>query len=143
VRAEDEQQVLLQALHQLYVELGYLEGEEVPGAISPLGGDEGPMAGILESEDEQLVNKIRRGLAKVAAAALDGGEPGAANENAVGAALDGAELVMRGELIRGNVTRLPALIPSFVFLVTLPVVDQDKALEISERCARLLGNDSS
>jgi hypothetical protein len=53
-------------------------------------------------------------------------------------ALDGAELVMRGELIRGNGTRLGALVPSFVFLVTLPMVEQDEALALSQRAGELL-----
>lgn len=41
---------------------------------------------------------------------------------------------MRGELVSGNA----ALMPSFVFLVTLPVVDQDRALELSRRAAQLV-----
>jgi hypothetical protein len=59
-------------------------------------------------------------------------------ENAVGAALDGAELVIRGELVRGNADRLADLMPSFVFLVTLPIVDQDEALALSRRAAELV-----
>jgi hypothetical protein len=45
---------------------------------------------------------------------------------------------MRGELVSGNAARLPALMPSFVFLVTLPVVDQDRAIELSRKTARLV-----
>jgi hypothetical protein len=95
------------------------------------------MAGILNSEDELLVARVRRGLAKVAAALGGEGSEGASG-SAVGAALDGAEMVMRGELVSGNGAQLPALMPSFVFLVTLPVVDQDRALELSKRTARLV-----
>ena len=47
----------------------------------------------------------------------DGGGPGGRPKSAVGMALDGAEMVMRDELIRGEGTRLAALLPSFVFLV--------------------------
>jgi hypothetical protein len=137
VLAGNERRALLAAADRLSFELGYAEGEELPSAHSPLAGEEGPMAGILDSEDEQLVAGVRRGLAKVAAA-LNGQGSNGASESAVGAALDGAELVMRGELMRGNGAQLPALMPSFVFLVTLPVVDQDRALELSKRAAQLL-----
>jgi len=84
-----------------------------------------------------LVTRMRRALARVAAA-LDGEGPKGASECAIGAALDGAEMVMRGELVRGNAAQLPALMPSFVFLVALPLVDQDRALELSQRSAQLV-----
>lgn len=45
---------------------------------------------------------------------------------------------MRGELARGNANQLPALMPSFVFLVTLPIVEQDEALNLSRRASELL-----
>ena len=135
--AGNERQALLRVADQLSIELGYAEDEKIPSAQSPLGGEEGPMAGILNSEDELLVTSVRRGLAKVAAA-LDGEGSDGASGCAVGAALDGAEMVIRGELVSGNAARLPALMPSFVFLVALPVVDQDRALELSRRTARLV-----
>jgi hypothetical protein len=137
VLAGNEREALLLVADQLSIELGYAGGEEVPGAHSPLGGEDGAMAGILNTEDELLVARVRQALAKVAAA-LDGEGSEGASGRAVGAALDGAEMVMRGELVRGNAAQLPALMPSFVFLVSLPVVDQDRALELSRRAARLL-----
>lgn len=97
------------------------------------------MGGILNSEDEQLVTELRRRLAKIAAAVRDGDGAEGSSESAVGAALDGTEMVMRGELVMGKAGELPALLPGFVFLVTLPVVDQDRALELSKRCAALVG----
>jgi hypothetical protein len=45
---------------------------------------------------------------------------------------------MRGELVRGNAGELPALMPSFVFMVALQVVDQDRALELSQHTSRLI-----
>jgi hypothetical protein len=138
VLAGNEREALLAVADQLSSELGYAEGQEPPGAGSPLGG-EGPMAGILDSEDELLVARVRSGLAKVAAA-LNGESSAGASRSAVGAALDGAEMVMRGELVSGNAARLPALMPSFVFLVALPLVDQDRALELSQRSAQLVEN---
>jgi hypothetical protein len=137
VLAGNEREALLRVADQLSAELGYPEGGEIPGADTGLGG-EGALVGILDSEDELLIAEIRRGLATLAAAAFDGGEPEGADRKAVLAALDGAEMVMRGEIAMGNAGRLPALLAGFVFLVTLPVVDQDRALELSKRCARLL-----
>jgi hypothetical protein len=137
VPAGNAREALLRVADQLSIELGYAEGEEVPGANSPLGVEDGAMAGILNSEDELLVARVRRALAKVAAV-LDGNGPDGASRGAVDAALDGAEMVMRGELVRGNAGELPALMPSFVFIVALTVADQDRALELSRRAARLL-----
>jgi hypothetical protein len=122
---------------RLSVELGYEEGAEIAGVYSPSGGEGGPMAG-LNSEDELLVTTMKRGLAKIAATLAGEGSDGGAPTSAVKAALDGAEMVMRGELLRGNAAQLPALMPSFVFLVALPVVDQDRALNLSRRTAQLL-----
>ncbi len=136
VLAGRDREALPAVADQLSVELGYAEGGELPAAHSTLGG-EGAMAGILNSEDELLVAQVRHGLAKVAAA-LGGEGSGGNSGSAVGAALDGAEMVMRGELVRGKAERLPALMPSFVFLVALTVVDQDKALELSKRTSTLL-----
>ncbi len=135
--AGNEREALLRVADQLSIELGYAEGEEIPGAHSPLGGEAGAMAGILNTEDELLVARVRRALAKVAAA-LDGEGSEGTSGRAVGAALDGAEMVMRGELVRGNAAQLPALMPSFVFLVALPMVDQDRALELSQRTSELI-----
>ena len=74
---------------------------------------------------------------KVAAALAGEGRQGR-GESAVDAALDGAEMVIRGELLRGNAAKRLTLMPSFVFLVSLPVVDQDRALELSRRTERLV-----
>jgi len=91
----------------------------------------------LSPEDESLVATVRRVLANVVAAAAAGRSEGA-DSSAVAAALDGVELVMRGELARGNAAQLPALLPSFVFLVTLPIVEQDEALKLSWRTTKLV-----
>jgi hypothetical protein len=137
VLAGREREALLWVADQLSSELGYTADEDVPGTHSPLDEEEEGMMGILNSEDELLVATLRHRLAVVAAAVGARGSDGASSR-AVGAALDGAELVMRGELLRGNGARLPALMPSFVFLVTLPLVDRDRALELSQRTARLV-----
>jgi hypothetical protein len=96
------------------------------------------MAGLLSPEEESLVEAVRQGLAKLAAAVEKDRPQRAGGEGAVGAALDGVEMVMRGELVIGKAERLPDLMPSFVFLVTLPIVDQDEALQLSRRAAELV-----
>lgn len=53
------------------------------------------------------------------------------------ATLDGAEMTMRGELMRGRCERLPALMPSFVFLVALPIVPEGEAFDLSQRTVEL------
>lgn len=131
--AGNERQALLRAADRLGAELGYAEGEELPGVDSGLGSTHGAMGGLLGPEDELLVAKLRRGLARIAAAL--GGDP---FESTVGGALDGIEMAMRGELAMGNASQLPALMPGFVFLVVLPVVDQEEALGISRRAAALV-----
>jgi hypothetical protein len=139
VEAGDQHETLLGVADQLCAELGYPDGDEqMPGARSALAGSGGGATGVISPQDESLVATLRRSLAKVAAAAAGAVRPEAADQSAVSAALDGAELVMRGELARGNGAQLPALMPSFVFLVTLPVVEQDQALHLSRRTAELI-----
>jgi hypothetical protein len=137
VLAGGDREALPGVADQLSVELGYVEGEDLADAHSMLRGGDGTKTAILNSEDELLVTGVRRGLAKIAVA-LSGGDSDDPAANAVGAALDGAEMVMRGELVRGKAEQLPALMPSFVFLVALTVADQDRALELSRRAEELL-----
>ena len=128
-------EMLLRVADRLCRELGYAESGEVPGARTTPG--EGlATSRILDSEDAALVARLRTALAKIAVAlntrSEDAPVPG------VLAALDGAEMVMRGELVSGNAGQLPRLMPSFVFLVALPIVEQDRALELSRRTSELI-----
>lgn len=108
---------------------------ELPGARSTLGA-EGQMTGMLGPEDESLVVKVREALAGIAATLFtEAEEP---SSRAVETALDGAEFVMRGELLTGNPERVLRLMPSFVFLIALSVVEQDRALELSRRTSELI-----
>jgi hypothetical protein len=137
VLAANEREALLHVADQLCALMGHPEGGEIPEAVGGRRGD-GALAGILGPEDELLIAAMRRRLTTIAAAALDGGEPEGAVWNAVASALDAAEMVMRGEIVMGNAGRLPALLPDLIFLVTLPIVDHAEALELSERCARMV-----
>jgi hypothetical protein len=132
-----KRKALLRVADRLCAELGYGESEFLPEGRSGLCGNNGGLADILSPEDESLVAALRGRLAKVAAAAGTTRSDGLP-ESAVGVALDGAELVIRGELVRGNAERLPDLMPSFVFLVTLPIVEQDEALDLSRRTSELI-----
>jgi hypothetical protein len=132
VLAGDEREALLEALDRLSRELGYVGAEELPAPEPRLGGDARGTR-ILSPEDERLVQKLRSGLARVALA-LAGPE----TDEAVRAALDGAELVMRGELQKGTAARLPELMPDFVFLLALALVGQERALQLSIRTRDLV-----
>jgi hypothetical protein len=138
VSAGNAREAVLRVADQLCAELGFDEvASELARGRGPLSGDGIGMLEILDPEDESLVVMIRDALAKVAAA-LGAGKPDGDAGRAVCAALDGAEMVLRGELVSGNFKRLPALMPSFVFLVTLPIVDQEEALELSRRTSELI-----
>lgn len=113
-------------------------GGELPDRAGP--NSLGSPAGChddLPSQDESLVETLKRALAKVAASVGGADEATEATERAVGAALDGAERVIRGELATGESGQLVMLMPSFVFLVTLPIVSQDEAIHLSRRASEL------
>lgn len=132
----DPRQVLLRIADQLCAELGCAEGEGGPAGHPQLTRGNG-ISDVLTPQDELLVTAMRQALGRVAAAA-GSATPGAVPEPAVRAALDGAEMVIRGELVSGNGSRLASLMPSFVFLVTLPIMEQDRALELSRRTLELI-----
>ena len=136
--AGNEGGALLRVMDELCAELGGREGEGGTHDGSPrLSGRREDLSPVLSAEDESLVATIMAGLTGVATAA-GAGNAGGATRRAVIAALAGVELVIRGELVMGEAQRLPVLMPSFVFLVTRPLVEQDKALELSRRAAELV-----
>jgi hypothetical protein len=129
----------LRALERLCAELGYESGAEGvdDGDSSALLRGRNSILGSLSAEDEALVEAIRQGLARLATAI--GGE-GRREErvSGVGIVLDGTELMVRSELVRGQADRLPSLLPGFVFLVALAIVEQDEALRLSRRTSELI-----
>jgi hypothetical protein len=131
VPAGNYAEALLRVADQLCSGLSFDEPEEIPGAHSELVEDE-----TLSAVDQLRVSQMRRALAKIAACLS--GETRTPVLPAVRAALDGTEMVMRGALIRNNEDELPRLMPSMVFLVVLPVVGQNRAIELSERTAHLV-----
>jgi hypothetical protein len=130
--------MLIGVLDRLCAELGGADVGEVLDTGSTLG-EEGVMSGILSLEDEQAVMGLRAALVKITAVLSSGAE--VLSPLAVRAALDGSEMVMRGELVNGRGEQLPKLMPGFVFLVALPIVDQDRALELSRRATELIARE--
>lgn len=131
-----ERRRLLRALVELCDEVCAAEprepardGDVIPEAWRP--------AAVLGSDDEELVAGLRFGLGRLATGVGSGGAGQVAT--AVRRRLDGAEFVMRREIMMGQGERLPRLLPSFVFLVVLPLLGHAEALRVSERAARLLG----
>jgi hypothetical protein len=137
VEGESQGDSLLRVLEQLLDDLPDPGAVDIPSTDSTFEGDQ-TRIGNLGPEDEVRVRGIRTALARIAVA-LDPrreGEP-----TAVRAVLDGAETIIRGELVTGRGDRLPRLLPSLVFLVALPIVEQDRALELAHRAAVLIGSD--
>ena len=83
-------------------------------------------------QDEQLVTELRAGLAGLAG--LRPGEP--VEPPALQWALDGAEFVVRNDILLGQSARLPHRLPSFVFLVLLPLLGKPEALRAANWAAR-------
>ena len=101
------------------------------------GGAANRLVGYLEPEDEELVASLMASLVRIAAAVRSPTSTDT-SEAAVSAALDGAELVIRGEIMMGNRRHLPTLLPSFVFLVTLPSIKEDQALDLCRLAGRVI-----
>lgn len=133
----EEREALAGFPYPLCAELGYPIDEAAADEVLA-HRDEGRgelFAGLLGADDERLIATARRSLARIAAA-LKLKHPVVISDATYWALLDGAELVMRRELVAGN--RVSTLMPSFVFLVALPIVQQEVALELSRRTASLL-----
>jgi hypothetical protein len=91
-------------------------------------------AASLSDEDERLLDHLRGSLAALALADGAGGDP----DGGLRVALDGSQLVARGEILVGARRRLPGLLPSFAFLVVLPHRGRDAALALADQASRLL-----
>lgn len=142
-----ERDRLLRLAAELDVKLGFAEAEKGKGHAEELGVSDSMGAwafeAMLSDEDDRLVLALRAALARVASGAWNEKEVTVAElealvPSAIVGALDGAEFVMRGEIMTGGIQRLPALIPSFLYLVTVTIVGQEEAIRYAERAGRLL-----
>lgn len=141
MQAEQERDRLLRAMAELYAELGYEETrgdlEAVQAVAESISGR--AFDGMLSEEEESLVAAVNEALARIVSA-VSGAHSGsvAPPPTAIVGALGGAEMVMRGEIMAGRVDRLPRLLPSFVYLATLPSLGQEEALGLSRQTHELL-----
>lgn len=132
--AGDEGKTISEVADRLCAEFGDPIGDLPHDVVASRYERCGPFS-TLSLEDERLIAAAREGLVRLSLA-LRPRQPHHLSEMTVGALLNGAEMVMRDELAKGN--RLSAVMPSIVYLVAVPAVDQDEAFEISERAASLL-----
>jgi hypothetical protein len=134
-----ELRAIVAVAERLGSELGGTGDDRLPddGGLA----DEQPMEpwGPPDIEKARLSARLSRALARIATAA---GETEVVQDETTseraGAALARTELVMRGELMRGNVAALRDQLPDVVFLVVLPGAGMDRALELANRVRALL-----
>jgi hypothetical protein len=134
VERGNQGELLLRVLGLLLDELANLGPIEITGAVSPFR-ETTAVWERLSSDDELLVGRVRTALATIAARLRADVENASAPFRAP---LDAAETVMRGELMTRRDLQLARLLPSLVFLVALPIVDQDRALALSQRTVELI-----
>jgi hypothetical protein len=136
--AGDERAALLKIVRQIGCELRRSPRVSGPTGVPSFGSNACcPTAAILSPREERFVAAMRLALAELACDAGAGSLKGA-SERMVVAALEGTELVVRGQLAMGSPQKLRVLLPSFIFLITLPIVEQDDALAISGRAVDLI-----
>jgi hypothetical protein len=126
---------LVAVLGNLCEELGFSEDDQGPGPAWLEGHQTGLWEGCLD--DDRSIPQLREALAKLAWAAT-GGAPGSGQEErAVLRALDGVELVMRAELAAERAEMLTEHLPGFVYVVVLPRLGQERAIDLSRRIEQL------
>jgi hypothetical protein len=136
VAVGSECEALSDVADRLCTEFGYPLEVDLPTSWpSSSEGERSTLFGSLSPEDERLIAAARRTLVRIGHAVRTK-RPTNVPDATIGALLDGAELVMRDELAKGK--RLSTVLPSVVFLVAVPAVDLDEALELAERAAALL-----
>jgi hypothetical protein len=131
-------EALVRVADQLCAELPYAKRRDV-AEIEAAFAARGLMRGVFNTEEESLVSGLRRALVRIAVAL--GADLEEAQLLRVRVAIDGAEMATRGELLAGNAWHLPRLLPSFIFMVALPIIEQDLALELSQRAAELIDSE--
>lgn len=134
----DEGEALLEIVRQIGGEVSRRSGTSGASGDPSFGsGTCLRTAADLTPQEEEFVGALRLALAELASAA-GAGSVEESSERMVKAALDGAELVIRGQLAMGSPQQLRVLLPSSIFLITLPIVEQDDALAISSRAVDLI-----
>jgi hypothetical protein len=127
---------LLRALGELCDEPAYRASGEEPHDAAPSQAGWPPIS-MPSKEDERFVVGLRTGLARLADSRRQ--KPGEGATSVV-AALDGAQLAARCDILMGQTAQLRQLLPTFAYLVVLPVSGEAEALHVAERATRLLSN---
>jgi hypothetical protein len=137
VTAGEEREALDALADRFCAELGYPQAGELgdEAALARIKGRDPMFAELIGPDEEKLVAAARRALVRIAAA-LETKHSRVVSDTAYRALFDGAEFVMRSELAAGNL--ISPLMPSFVFLISLPMVSQEEALDLSRRSTALL-----
>ncbi len=97
--------------------------------------------GFLDDDAEALVHELGEALARLAYASAGGEMVDGPNVDAVAGAIGGAEILIRSELIARRGHNLEKLLPGFVYMVTLPHLEQETALALSRRTEELLAQE--
>lgn len=121
--AREERERLLAAMVGVYLDAGAEAGTTPDG-----GGEATSLAEGLGAAEEEMVGAVRAALETIAVA-VSGETAGSATS----AALGGAELTTRALVMAGEAERLPALLPGFAYLVTLPGLGEPEAARLAGR----------
>ena len=91
----------------------------------------------LTDAQEVEVAEVRVALIRILAVVeARGSAASSLPSNVTDATLGGAEIVMRCEICAGRDDWLPRLLPSFTYLVTVPLLDREEALRLAALAAR-------
>lgn len=127
---------LLEELNHIGGQLGDDEATGPPPEAEPFEG--WPPISMPTREDHDLLVALRLTLARIARAHSPQGQS-AEVERSVRAALDGAHLTVRSEILAGEPDGVRELIPGLVYLTVMPAGGRAQAVQLAAQVARLLG----
>ena len=128
---------LLQAMVDFYSGPGAAGSEAIPSAEEALREHRAIYGEALDPGEAHRIERAVLALRDVAAAVAGDGSR-ATPPWAIRAALGGAPWVIEGEIVAGRTHGLPAKLPDFAYLVTLPLLGHDEARDRSELLATRL-----
>jgi hypothetical protein len=130
---------LVAVVRELYSELGYATSESDPVEARLAASSE--LWEQCGEAEHGLASRLRRELARLAEAALNEGALGESDgieQRAMRSALDGAELVIRGEIAAQRAEAISEQLPGIAFIIVLPALGRERALALSRRAEELL-----
>ena len=135
--ARDEREDLLAATVDLYSR-GGVEPDDCPCAERSGSFSERVFGGGLSAEDEAQVREVTTALESIVRAIRPRSPLPPPPATAVVAAIGGAEMLMHAEILAGRSDWLPRLLPSFTFVTSVPFLDRDESLRLSDRTRELV-----